>query len=255
LHWSEAQTTNGTLVVKNNLFDQNQASGFVTDQPEYPGGTKHFFVISNQFLNNAGVAVMMCSSWNGADISSNLIRGNPSGMFFGRAYNATIAGNTIMGCTTPAYTAGIAIDIYQGNPVIQNNLITDNRQGVPSCNGRCSMINVYSIGLPTVQNNTFWGNQAEALIYFNYGGGGTYTGNNFQYNQVQYIFYREPQSPAGANATGNYWGTINTAIIDSLIYDFYDDFNPGTISYTPILSAPNPSAPSPKRTRGQSTSQ
>ena len=33
----------------------------------------------------------------------------------------------------------------------------------------------------------------------------------------------------------NYWGTTNTALIDSAIYDFNDDFNLGTYVYQPIL--------------------
>ncbi|MCW4015028.1 MAG: PKD domain-containing protein [Candidatus Bathyarchaeota archaeon] len=49
---------------------------------------------------------------------------------------------------------------------------------------------------------------------------------------------------AAINAIENYWGTSNTDLIDSLIYDANDDINsPGAIEYLPILTEPHPDAP------------
>jgi len=44
------------------------------------------------------------------------------------------------------------------------------------------------------------------------------------------------------NATSNWWGTTETAEIDRLIHDFYDDFDLGKVNYTPFLTEPNPQA-------------
>lgn len=38
--------------------------------------------------------------------------------------------------------------------------------------------------------------------------------------------------------TNNYWGTTSSAIIDAMIYDYYDDFNKCMILYQPILTIP-----------------
>ena len=45
------------------------------------------------------------------------------------------------------------------------------------------------------------------------------------------------------NATYNWWGTTNTADINQSIYDSYDDFNLGTVTFTPFLNETNTFAP------------
>ena len=48
------------------------------------------------------------------------------------------------------------------------------------------------------------------------------------------------------DATNNYWGTTDTAVIDSMIYDSNDDININVdVNYLPILSAPHPNTPVP----------
>jgi len=51
---------------------------------------------------------------------------------------------------------------------------------------------------------------------------------------------------ATMDATENYWGTSNTSLIDSMIYDGNDDINiRGFIEYLPILTEPHPDTPTP----------
>jgi len=46
------------------------------------------------------------------------------------------------------------------------------------------------------------------------------------------------------NISSNYWGTTNTSVIDSMIYDGYDDIRiSGHLLYQPILTEPNPDTP------------
>lgn len=44
---------------------------------------------------------------------------------------------------------------------------------------------------------------------------------------------------APIDATNNWWGTVITSEIDSLIYDYDDDFTLGKIMYEPFSIEPN----------------
>ena len=59
--------------------------------------------------------------------------------------------------------------------------------------------------------------------------------NNNQYNIAA-------DSNNNVNATYNWWGTNDPAAINASIYDFKNDFNLGTVNFTPYLTAPNPEA-------------
>jgi parallel beta-helix repeat protein len=251
LNWNGSGSTPGTLVIKNNLFDRNEASAFEVYSLGFGNlQVRPVSVISNQFFNNVGLAVTLCAeAFSSNEIISNLMSGNHSGIYLAHANEVTITNNTIRGAIVP-FTAGVGVDIYSGSPRIENNLFHDNKCPNP----RCAIINIRSGGQPTVINNTFLRNQIAALFDFQDNGGGTYNGNNLSGNQVQFVFRRDPASPLGANATGNYWGTTDTNVISALIYDFYDDFSPGIITFSPVLDAPNPAAP-PLKPRGQIISQ
>jgi len=242
LHWVGKTPRTGSLVVRDSLFVENQFQGFATNQPG--GGSVYFDVTSNQFLRNSGAAVVICNDFGGAQIVSNIIKDNGAGISLGNTGSGVIiTDNFISGSKQPAYTAGFGVDIYSGSPIISHNIFANNGQGQTMCNGRCSVINIFSGGAPTVTSNTFVGNWLDSLIYFKWGGGGTYQNNNWAGNQVNYIFYRSTDSNQDVTATSNYWGTIDTTVIDGLIYDYLDDFNPGQVFYQPLLTAPDSSAP------------
>ena len=209
--WTGIEMSSGALVVKNNVFDSNLGGGF--GQNGSTLGSKFFSVLSNRFVDNLRAAVSFYSTGGPdsfVDIASNFMGGNASGIAVseGGPSGVLIRNNTITGSRDAACNGGIAIDIYNGSPHITHNLIVDNKQGPGFCNARCAMISIFTSGQPAVVDNTFSGNQADALVYFRYGGGGAYHGNNLANSQVQHVFYREPQSMAGADASGNYWGTV-----------------------------------------------
>ena len=66
------------------------------------------------------------------------------------------------------------------------------------------------------------------------------TQNNFINPGVQYEVNNQIVFAPGANITvsNNYWGTTDTAYIDSVINDFFDDANLSVALYPPVLSAP-----------------
>lgn len=65
--------------------------------------------------------------------------------------------------------------------------------------------------------------------------GGTVHYNNI-YNNTPYDY--KSIGASKANATYNWWGTINTTLIDQHIYDYYDDYNLGIVTYVPFLTEP-----------------
>ncbi len=94
------------------------------------------------------------------------------------------------------------------------------------------------IGNATVKDNTIA--NSKTAIYLNKAASPTISGNNLlnssQYNVIL-------SGGLKVDATNNYWGTTDQAAISTSIYDFKNDFNLGTVTFTPVLLVPNPNAP------------
>jgi len=72
----------------------------------------------------------------------------------------------------------------------------------------------------------------ETAIGYNYVGVFHVNYNNFIGNTL--AFY----ASGNASADNNWWGTTDTSVIDSLIYDKYDDVSLGVVNYQPIATEP-----------------
>ena len=105
--------------------------------------------------------------------------------------------------------AGNSDSASNENLLIEANLIANNVIG----------INVQrddGIAKPTIRNNNIYNN-----------------GSNLNWGL-----------PTNVDASDNWWGTTNELAINQSIYDFKNDFNLGTVTFTPFLTAPNIQAPS-----------
>lgn len=103
-----------------------------------------------------------------------------------------------------------------------------------------------SQGFVYVKCNLFTNNQGYIINnYASYGLSKTYVYNNSFTNTAGVILEVEKGSTtADMDASQNYWGTTDTSIIDSMIYDKNDDASCASyINYLPILDAPNPDVP------------
>lgn len=231
----------GTFAVRRSIFIDNQGAAVAIANIN----GKRFEVTDNLIIDQAGPGVTQGNiGWYVSLIARNRLLRTRGFNILGTSAGTVIEDNYIVNSTGPGYTAGFGVDIYSGSPLIRHNVFANNGQGQTQCNGRCSVINIFSGGAPTVISNTFTGNWLDSLIYFNWGGSGIYQHNNWAGNRVNYIFYRVPlQNTQNVTATFNYWGTTDTAVIDELIYDYLDDFNPGQVFYQPVLTSPEPSAP------------
>lgn len=105
---------------------------------------------------------------------------------------------------------------------------------------RCNFINCsgYLRGAETNYCNFSQFNDSLAWTYMREGA--VYVGNNFLTRPDRAIY----QAPAGyvLQLPPNYWGTIDTVLIDSKIYDFWENPANCIVRYSPILTQPSPIA-------------
>jgi len=105
---------------------------------------------------------------------------------------------------------------------------------------------INSTGIVYVQYNLFSSNQGYIINnYASYGLSKIYANNNSFTQTSGFILEVEQTSTtADMDASQNYWGTSNTTLIDSMIYDKNDDSSCSSyINYLPILDAPDPDVP------------
>ncbi|XHH09360.1 MAG: NosD domain-containing protein [Candidatus Bathyarchaeia archaeon] len=130
-----------------------------------------------------------------------------------------INANTVSECIN-------AIELSNNADVtIQKNLLNNNTQYGITGNGKAY-----------IDSNTIANNQ---IGIHNPPIGTTIRGNNIVGNLVNSITATTPD----VDAANNYWGTTDLAVINWTIYDYYDDATWGKVTFTPILTEPNPDAP------------
>ncbi len=142
--------------------------------------------------------------------------------------NAIVTGNVISGTYDQA-----CIVINDGSPIIQRNLI---QYGNGLYLGTMS-----ASASPIIQNNTFsFCNEAIVSARGSLGLSSPLAYNNFA-NSSQFNIYWV--RTIDLNATFNWWGTAEQTAIANSIYDNKNDFNLGSVTFVPFLTAPNPQAP------------
>jgi parallel beta-helix repeat protein len=205
--------TSSATTISENIIEQNDNYGINAQNSAAK-------IDSNVIRNNfGGIYVYGYYSWYGEEIliiSNNTISNNNrsgwwssgDGLNVDSVFNAkinifnnTISSNTRIGL----HTAGIE--------EVSRNRIYANGVGIQSANSNISSNTVTGNGIgiqtsmnPRITKNNLYGNTTD--------------------------FYRDANSDI--SLPYNWWGTTETAKIDKKIYDFYDDFNKGKITYTPI---------------------
>lgn len=189
------------------------------------------FQISNNAISG-GISISRASG----TISNNSINAATSGINITPDYygptDVLIQDNVIRDCTAgindvsaSAITLRQTVSVH-GNVNIQRNLISNNGNGIV-CSSDDNL---------TIQYNTIVGSS----VGISTPGTSTITA----YNNIQDNTINMKAGTANADAKNNWWGTSDPQAIKQKIYDFNNDFNLGTISFTPFLSTPNIQAPS-----------
>jgi hypothetical protein len=159
--------------------------------------------IEDNLLYNNNYAINVAGPYK---IEGNTIINNQIGINGGNTVRDNIIANNEVG--------------IQNGVLVENNLITKNRGGLSGCT--------------TIKANTITQNIQAITGQF-----ATANNNNLLGNQ-QNINYT---GTSDADATSNWWGTTETAVINQTIYDYKNDFLLGRVNFLPVLTAANPSAP------------
>ena len=119
---------------------------------------------------------------------------------------------------------------YTRNNTIENNVIESNWIGIA----------IENSGNNTITYNNISFNDYVGIYLLTYSTNDNITYNNL-FNNTDYEFFNDQSN--NVTAENNWWGTTNTTIIDSKIWDFYDDNSRGTVDYDPFLDDPFPNRP------------
>ncbi len=188
-------------------------------------------VVKNTNINAEGSAVIVYNNVTGGGISSgsdhsqiayNII----SNARIGISGDGQIFGNVIFNCEK-----GIRARV---GSTIERNLIYNNTYGIYT-----QYLVTNTIRYNTIANNTYgcYGHVASSITY------------NDIFNNTKNSFYLTlAELSVGVqaydiDAANNWWGTTDTQAIAQTIHDNKNDFNLGTVTFAPFLTAPNPQAP------------
>ena len=217
------QLTNGTLFEINGIID---AKGTADSHITFDGNGVSFIFKTNNLLSGGFMSLTYCNIrnaerafWfdNTASINithSDLSDLSQSSHLLFPAQDSYIEYNTFVNSSG----IGIGTDDYYSNPYGMVNV----RYNLFTLNQGFFISNLASYGLNkiNVNNNTFINTNGVIL------------GVEKDYITVD------------MNASQNYWGTLDTSIVDSMIFDKNDDASCNSyINYLPIIDAPDPETP------------
>jgi hypothetical protein len=222
----------------------------------------NFMIIANNTITNSGQnGVEITGGY--ADVYGNRISGGQCGIEVNNGYPYT-HDNRISNCQYGILLSSFSdpSNIIGTSPLIENNLITNNSQGLNVwLSGRlfltATKIYVGAISI-VIQNNTIADNAIGLDLcdsngtfpISNYTGGNikasvynsttTILYNNFENNNQTSLYLKD--TSIDINATHNWWGTTQTQTINESIYDSKDNATIGSVTFVPFLASPNPQA-------------
>jgi parallel beta-helix repeat protein len=258
LAWNE-QTGSG-CIIENTVIDKTGIQ------------TSNSIKISNNQISGAGIGVMKGSpvisnnvlsssiSIGGGSpiIANNQLNGGYISLYDSYGIDSPIITSNVISNPNPQWPSATSADISvvggsfhnnNGLVLIEKNILTNSLSGIELVENENQ-----DIRKPiTIRYNTIINNEIGISITDRFSP--TITNNNIYNNNASIKL--SSYASRDVNAANNWWGTTDTSIIDSLIYDFNDDFNLGKVNYTPFLTSanteayPDPSAPIPTPTPEQ----
>ncbi len=200
-------------------------------------------IMNNGFggsINSGGISLYSNGN-NISDVSFNIFYkndGNPAFVFSGPSsiHNNVFVNNTNSGAELilvdkkAKFAQNYVVDnklgcgeiMYNRDTIRYNTITRNNLQGCISTIGNADSLAEY-------HNNNLYGNTS-----------GMASGN---YYEIANGVVRQYANSISTYAKNNWWGTIDTLKIDSLIRDYYDDTTRTKIIYKPFHNSPDTTAP------------
>jgi len=147
---------------------------------------------------------------------------------------ALIVDNTIFGSYTIA-----AVIVGRGSPTLERNIICNSYGYGHTAYGQAGIF-IYGDSSPIIEQNTIK-QSANGISLLEGNSYPTIINNNLE-EISNYNLFLNKGVETTINASNNWWGTIDSAVIDQKIWDYSDDFDLGRVNYTPFLTQSNPYA-------------
>jgi hypothetical protein len=218
-----AQSSISTMFLINGII---QAHGTISNKIIFDGGNN-----ANFFKTNHPVAKGF------ADLDFCIIRNGQSAFWFDNTGSFNMTNSELSNLSQSSYLWYPSQDVY-----IEFNSFTNTAGFKIGTDDYFSN----SPGFVYVEDNLFVNNQGFIINnYASYGLSKTIVNNNsFTDTDGVILEVESGSTTADMDASQNFWGTTNTSIIDSMIYDKNDDAScASVINYLPLLDAPDPAAP------------
>jgi parallel beta-helix repeat protein len=239
-------TVNIEFIISNNIFQNS--SGAI----EIVGEHNDFINITDNLFQDVGSAISAGGGGNNLniDISNNIFQNVDSSIStgsYGDQVSIQIHNNSFNNCSTGIvcnsekslkfditknrfYNNEIGIHCKYGLINISENMIKSNNNGILlDENSPHSHEANTRVERNVIQNNS----KGITIGKYNFP---IFVKNNNIEQSKEYQLYHNGLNDY--NITNNWWGTTNTDSINQSIFDYYDDFNYGKITYTPFLTSP-----------------
>ena len=218
-----AQPSIGKMFLINGVI---QAHGNATDRIVFDGNGDSNIFETNHPVNTGSVDLDYC-----------IIKNGQSAFWFDNTGYFNLTNSDLSNLSQESYLWYPSQDVY-----IEFNTFT-NTSGI-----KIGTDDYFSSspGVVYMRYNLFIDNQGYIVNnYASYGLSKTYVNNNsFAGASGEILVVEKNSSTADMDASQNYWGTSDTSIIDSMIYDKNDDASCSSyINYLPILDASDPAVP------------
>ncbi len=231
--WNESTDTGniiGNAIVNSYVVDNSSAIIFGSIISRGMQANANTQVINNTItggLTAFGTAIT-------PTITGNIVSGTGLSIYS----NGTISYNTIYNCPVgiEVFTTSTAYPNHDwNNPLINNNLIVGDGEGIEVFAWQGAYI-----GATTISNNTITGNSNGIYLVAHSGAPIPTIHQNNIYNNSNYNLLNSVDT---FDATFNWWGTIDSQTIGQSIFDHKYNTTLGAITVSPFLTQPNPQAP------------
>jgi hypothetical protein len=214
------------LIISGNIFDSNYGTGNTVS-----AGATNYSIWCNKFINNtnkSGVLFIAADYYAMSSpayfIQDNLFQGN------------SVSNGWIINSKIVAYHRDL---IFENNVIVNNSTVTD---AILKIEGDLSSVN--EIHHNDLLNNT-GPNAIKFIPFFGQTGSNhqfvNMTNNNVVNPNCSYEIYNAvPYGNPNIHIENNYWGSISSQHIDSVIYDYFDLANQSVCFYLPILTTSAP---------------